>query len=215
MEINGYECNRFFFSSGANLKSLWLLGLAVFASGSAMAAGEQGKALAVTACASCHAEDGNSLVPMFPKLAGLQAEYIEKQLKEFISGKRKNDIMAPVLATLKSDDVSSLSAYFASQKPSVGTVQDQTAAQVGKKIFADGNEDSGVPACSGCHQPKGEGDARFPRLAGQHQDYLVSQMKNFASGDRTNDLGRVMRAVAKRMTEQEMKSVAEYIAGLE
>lgn len=189
-------------------------GLAALRCGSVLAAGEPGQIIANTVCAACHAEDGNSLVPMFPKLAGQHADYIEKQLKEFISGKRKNDVMVPVIASLKPDDLTALAAYFSVQKPAPGAVHDAALAIAGQKIFADGNEDSGVPACAGCHQPKGEGDARFPRLAGQHQDYLISQMKSFASGERANDQGRVMRAVAKRMTEQEMKSVAEYIAGL-
>lgn len=193
---------------------LSVLALTEFACAPVFAADAQGQAIATTVCAACHAEDGNSLVPMFPKLAGQQVKYIEKQLKEFISGKRKNDAMAPVVATLKPDDAPALASYYASQKSTPGTVQDASLLAAGKKLYADGNEDSGVPACAGCHQDKGEGDNRFPRLAGQHQDYLVNQMKNFASGERSNDQGRSMRAVAKRMTEQEMKSVAEYIAGL-
>lgn len=190
------------------------MGLTGLASASAFAGDEQGKAIAATVCAACHAEDGNSLVPMFPKLAGQQVKYIEKQLKEFVSGKRKNDVMAPTIAALKADDVPALAAYYAGQKSAPGTVQDAALVAAGKKMYADGNEETGVPACAGCHQDKGEGDARFPRLAGQHQDYLVNQMKLFASGERSNDQGRSMRSVAKRMTEQEMKSVAEYIAGL-
>lgn len=199
---------------GAATKLSLGLGLVIWAGSPAIAADESAQAIATTVCAACHAADGNSAVPMFPKLAGQHAEYTEKQLKEFISGKRKNDVMIPVIANLKPEDLTALAVYFAAQKPAPGVVQDAALASAGKKIFVDGNEESGVPACAGCHQPMGEGDARFPRLAGQHQGYLFLQMKNFASGERANDLGRVMRAVAKRLTEQEMKSVSEYIAGL-
>ncbi|RZI39848.1 cytochrome c4 [Herbaspirillum sp. HC18] len=167
-----------------------------------------------TSCVACHGADGNSAIPMFPKLAGLQSEYVAKQLAEFASGKRKSDTMAPIVGTLKSEDFAALGTYFASQPPAPGTVRDKAAADEGKKIFEDGNENSGVPSCSGCHQPDGKGNARYPRLAGQHADYLIQQLKSFGSGERSNDAGRVMRAIAKRMTEQEIKTVAEYISGM-
>jgi cytochrome c553 len=167
-----------------------------------------------TVCAACHGADGNSLAPTFPKLAGLQEEYLAKQLKDYLAGKRKNEIMAPTIASLKADDVAGLAAHFAAQKPSPGKVEDAKLAEAGKKLYEDGNTESGVPACMGCHQPQGEGNARYPRLAGQHQTYTLQQMADFKSGTRANDRGKVMRAVAERMTDQEMKAVSEYIAGL-
>jgi cytochrome c553 len=172
------------------------------------------KEIAATVCLACHGEGGNSVVPMFPKLAGQQRDYLAKQLNEFISGKRKNEIMAPIVATLSKDDVPGLAAYFAAQSQTPGAVSDPALVDAGKKLYEDGNTDSGVPACMGCHQPKGEGNERFPRLAGQHQTYTLQQMADFKAGMRTNDKAKIMRAVAERMTEQEMKVVSEYIAGL-
>lgn len=167
-----------------------------------------------TVCAACHGTDGNSVAPTFPKLAGLQVEYIEKQLKEFLNGKRRSELMAPSLQALKSADVGAIAAYYAQQKPAAGTVGDARLAEAGKAIYDDGNTASGVPACAGCHQPGAVGNERFPRLAGQHAPYTAAQMSAFKTGARTNDRAKVMRAVAERMTEQEIAAVAEYMAGL-
>ncbi len=173
------------------------------------------KETATTVCAACHNADGNSSIPMFPKLAGLQEEYLTKQLKEFINGNRKSDVMAPVVANLKPEDIPALANYFARQKPQAGKTQDAALAEQGKKIFLDGNEETGVPGCVGCHQAGAAGNERYPRIAGQHPEYVVQQLKSFAAGDRSNDYSRFMRVTAKRMTEAEMKAVAEYLAGLE
>jgi cytochrome c553 len=172
------------------------------------------KEIATTVCAACHGADGNSVVPMFPKLAGQQETYLAKQLNEFISGKRKNDVMAPIVTTISKDDVPGLTAYFSKQAQTPGAAGDAALVEAGRKLYEDGNTDSGIPACMGCHQPKGEGNERYPRLAGQHQTYTQQQMADFKAGVRNNDKGKVMRSVAERMTEQEMKAVSEYIAGL-
>jgi cytochrome c553 len=190
--------------------ALLVLGLAF-----ATRAGADGvKTTVTTVCAGCHSEDGNSKVPMFPKLAGLQTEYIGKQLRDFMSGKRKNEVMAPIVANLKPEDIPPLAEYFSSQKAEPGTVADPSLAVEGRRVFMDGNENTGVPACAGCHRPDGSGTSVYPRLAGQHADYIVQQLKNFNSGGRANDPNRFMRVIAQRMTEQEMKAVAEYISGL-
>ncbi|HMM53488.1 MAG TPA: c-type cytochrome [Candidatus Desulfobacillus sp.] len=170
--------------------------------------------LATSVCVACHGEGGHSVVPTFPNLAGQQQDYLAKQLKDFIEGKRKNEVMAPTIAELKSGDVPGLAAYYAGQKPAPGKVEDAKLAEAGKKLYEDGNTTSGVPACVGCHQPNGVGNTRYPRLAGQHQAYTIQQIGDFKSGTRANDKGRVMRAVAERITEDEMKAVAEYLAGL-
>jgi cytochrome c553 len=165
-------------------------------------------------CSACHGIDGNSTVPTYPKLAGRHPDYIVRELKEFISGKRKSDIMAPICATLDPGDFKGLGAYFGAQKPTSGTVLDAKAAEDGKKLYQEGNEQSGVPACAGCHEPDGAGNKRFPRLAGQHREYLVEQMHNFQKDIRNNETARVMREVAKRLTEGEITAVAEYLTGL-
>ena len=168
-----------------------------------------------TVCIGCHGADGNSMAPTFPKLAGQRVEYLTKQLKEFLGGKRKNDIMAPMIASLKADDMPGLATYYAGQKAVPAGVGDAKLAEAGKKVYEDGNTDSGVPACVGCHQPGAAGNDQFPRLAGQWSSYTVQQLTDFKGGVRTNDKGKLMRNVAARMTDDEMKAVAEYLAGLQ
>jgi cytochrome c553 len=174
---------------------------------------------ATTICVACHGEGGNSTIGMYPKLAGQDARYLTKQLNDFFDGKRKNDVMAPILATLNRNDSSKFAIWFSVQKPTPGTVENSSLLAAGKSLFEDGNEDSGVPACEGCHtegaKGGGAGNIRYPRLAGQHQTYIVQQLTNFKSGERANDNGKLMRSVAERLTDQEMKAVAEYLASLQ
>ena len=177
-------------------------------------AAEDAKTIAATVCVACHGEDGNSVVPMFPKIAGMSEEYLVKQLKDFMSGKRKSDVMGPVVAQLKPEDAAPLAAYFSGKKMRAGQSANKRAADLGKLIFFDGNEDTGVPACVGCHQPEGAGHTIYPRIGGQHIEYVRQQLKNFATGDRANDISRYMRVTAKRMSEEEIQSVAEYLVGL-
>jgi cytochrome c553 len=172
------------------------------------------KVIAATVCVACHGADGNSVIPMFPKIAGQSEEFIAKQLKDFMSGRRKSDVMAPVVAQLKPEDIPPLAAYYSSQTMSTGQPENKEAVALGKLIFFDGNEDTGVPACVGCHQPQGAGSGIYPRIGGQHVQYVVQQLKNFAAGDRSNDTSRYMRVTAKRMSEEEMQSVAQYLVGL-
>lgn len=171
-------------------------------------------ALVQTSCTACHGEGGNSAVPLFPKLAGLQASYIEKQMRDFLSGLRKNEVMTPALAGLTASDIPGLAAHYAAQKPLPGQSQDPAVAAKGKAMYDDGNTATGVPACQGCHQPAAEGNERYPRLAGQHQTYTTAQLRKFKSGERNNDKAKVMRAVAARMSEEEIDAVADYLAGL-
>ena len=178
------------------------------------AVAEDAKTIAITICAGCHGDDGNSLVPMFPKIAGLQETYIVKQLRDFKEGRRKSDIMAPIVAALKPQDFLALGTHFSGQTMKAGEVDDKKLADVGKLIFFDGNEESGVPACVGCHQAQGAGHLIYPRIGGQHATYVTQQLKNFASAERSNDVSRFMRVVAKRMTEDEINAVAAYLAGL-
>ena len=178
------------------------------------AGAEDAKTIAATVCIACHADDGNSVIPMFPKIAGLQEEYIVKQLKDFMSGRRKSDIMAPVVAALKPEDIAPLAVFYSSQKLKAGEPENKKSVSLGKLIFHDGNEDSGVPACVGCHQAEGAGHNIYPRIGGQHSTYVTQQLKNFAAGERSNDVSRFMRVTAKRMSEEEIQAVAEYLVGL-
>jgi cytochrome c553 len=181
----------------------------------APAIAQDAQTMATTVCAACHGPDGNSLVPMFPKIAGLQETYIIKQLRDFQSGRRKSDIMAPVVSTLKPEDLAPLAAYFNRQKLKPGEAGDKAETAVGKLLYFDGNEETGVPACVGCHQPQGAGQTIYPRIGGQHATYVAQQLRNFAAGERSNDVSRFMRVVAKRMTEEEIQSVAAYLVSLD
>ncbi len=188
-----------------------VLGLAL----AAPAIAEDAQTIASTVCVACHGADGNSVIPMFPKIAGLQEGYIVKQLRDFQNGRRKSDIMAPVMAALLPEDIAPLARYFSRQKMTPGEAVEKKQTGVGKLVFFDGNEETGVPACVGCHRPSGEGFQIYPRVGGQHTQYVVQQLKNFASGERTNDVSRFMRVVAKRMSEEEIQSVADYLVSLD
>jgi cytochrome c553 len=166
-------------------------------------------------CAGCHSVDGNSVTAANPKLAGLTAEYINKQLTNFKSGERKNVVMSGIVAKLAPQDMLNLAAYFSAQQPKPGTSKDQELALLGQKIYRGGVLGAGVPACASCHGPQGKGiPTQFPRLAGQHSDYVYAQLNNFRVGTRANDAAKMMRSIAAKMTDGDMKAVASYIQGL-
>lgn len=195
--------------------------LALFAGSAAIAFAAQalkgdaakGKALASESCASCHGADGNSEVPTFPKLAGQQESYLLRELQDYKSGKRANDIMTPVVAGLSDEDMLNLSAFYAKQVPTVGTVTKPDLLAMGKKVYLEGNDTSGVPSCDGCHEENGEGSKRFPRVASQHVDYTLDQIQQYATGKRSNGV-KVMRTIAERLTADEARAVAEYMASM-
>jgi cytochrome c553 len=175
----------------------------------------KGQKIVNDVCAACHTSDGNSTNPTYPALAGQYFEYIVKQLHDFKSGARKNAIMAPNAAKLSDQDILNVAAYFSAQQPKPRLAKDAGLISEGQKVFKGGNAGSGVPACASCHGPSGAGiPVQFPRLAGQHSKYVVSQLRNFRSGDRANDGGKMMEVIARKLTDQEMKSVAEYVNGL-
>lgn len=178
-----------------------------------MAAGE---AKASTVCMACHGPQGNSIVPIWPKLAGQHPDYIYKQLVEFKSGARVNEQMSPMAAPLTEDEMRSLAAYYAAQTQSSGTTNPDMA-DLGERVFKAGNPETGVPACSGCHGPGGQGLnlAKFPRISGQHADYLTQTLKDFRAGARNNDPNAMMRGSAARLTDEEITAVAQYLQGLE
>jgi cytochrome c553 len=166
-------------------------------------------------CAGCHAADGNSVAAANPKLAGLNAEYLNKQLNDFKSGARKNAIMSGMVASLTPQDMLNLSAYFSAQQAKPATSKDQQLALLGQKIYRGGVLGAGVPACASCHGAQGKGvPTQFPRLAGQHGDYIYAQLNGFRVGDRANDAAKMMRTIAAKMTDADMKAVSSYIQGL-
>jgi cytochrome c553 len=164
-------------------------------------------------CAACHGADGNSGIPANPKLAQQHPEYLVKQLAEFKSGKRPSPIMQPMAAQLSDADMRNIAFWAGSQKAKPGFAKDKELVSLGEKIFRGGILEKQVAACAGCHSPNGAGiPAQFPRLAGQHADYTYTQLANFQNGTRKNSPQMV--DIAARLSDREMKAVADYIAGL-
>lgn len=201
--------NRFVFAAILSVS-------AALAATSSLAAGDAAAGKAKTAaCAACHAADGNSANPEWPKLAGQHDKYLAKQLANFKAGERVNALMAPMVASLSEPDMADIAAYFSSQTQTAGKA-DPAQVAAGEKLYRGGNATTGVAACMGCHAPNGMGNpqANFPRLSGQHAAYLVNQLKTFRTGERANDAGKMMQNIAARMTDAEMQAVASYIEGL-
>ena len=169
-------------------------------------------------CVSCHMVDGNSVVPAWPKIAGLPEKYFIEQLQAFKAGDkggRFNSVMLSFAAALSDQDMADLAAFYASQKSTPGSTL-QTFVALGEKTYRGGNRTTGVPACSACHRPRAEGNipAGFPSLSGQHPDYIIEQLKAFRSGARANDVNGIMRDISKRMTDEEIEAVSHYVSGL-
>jgi len=199
----------------------------VFATAAAFAAEPQNKAdtakgrnIANQICAACHGADGNSVIPANPKLAGQVDEYLVKQLTNFKAapGKeasRKNPVMGAMVASLSQEDMANVAAYFAAQTPKAGAAKSKDTVNLGQNIYRAGIAEKGVPACAGCHGANGAGmPSQYPRLAGQHADYTDAQMKAWRSSERANDPNKMMRTVAAKMSDVEIRAVADYIAGL-
>ena len=192
---------------------LMSVGLASVAQAAGNAAA--GEKIVTGVCAACHGIDGNSVITTNPKLAQQHPEYIAKQLANFNSGERKNAVMSGMAASLSPEDMANVAAYFGSQKAKVGSAKTNAAGSLGEKIYRGGIASVGVPACASCHGATGAGiPVQFPRLSGQHADYVVTQLKAFYSGERANDNAKVMRMIAAKMSDAEMAAVADYIQGL-
>jgi cytochrome c553 len=175
----------------------------------------KGQTLAAGVCAGCHGADGNSGVPANPTLAGQHAGYIAKQLANFKSGERKNAIMQGMVAALSPQDMLDLGAFYARQQAKPRPANDKELALIGQNLYRAGNAAVGLPACAGCPSPHGAGiPAQYPRLAGQHVDYTVAQLRAFRAGERGNDMNKVMRTIAGRLSDREMQALAEYVSGL-
>jgi cytochrome c553 len=201
------------------MKSVRLIAavLAALSLACAHAQEKDAKQLVTEVCSKCHGMDGNSTSPTFPKLAGQHRQYLLSQLKAFRDQSRKDPDAHTYMweVTRQIDDKvgMNLAEYFSAQKPARGTPGDAQLAAKGKVIYEQGVETKKVPACIFCHARNGVGVAIFPRLAGQHQQYLVKQIMVFHSDDRPNN-GRIMRAVAEKLSQEEAEQVAAYLQGL-
>lgn len=178
-------------------------------------------AIAKNVCAACHGADGNSSIPANPNLAGQHAAYLTKQLNNFkasADGKpalRQNAVMNGMAAPLSEAEIKALAQYFSKQTLKPDVAKDDKLVTQGRKLWRAGDIKKGIPACAGCHGVAGAGlPAQYPSLAGQHQDYVISQLKQFREGTRANDPEGVMRTIAAKMSDPQMAAVAEYAAGL-
>lgn len=182
----------------------------------AMAAGDPAAGQGKTAvCAGCHGADGNSAVANFPKLAGQGERYLEKQIKDIKAGNRVVVEMTGLTDNLSNQDIADIAAFYAAQGATTG-MADPELVERGKQLFEGGNAAKGIPSCMGCHGPAGKGiqAAGFPRIAGQHADYTVTQLKQFRDGNRQNDPNGMMRGVAANLNDAEIQALASYIQGL-
>jgi len=167
----------------------------------------------IIACVSCHGAAGNSTIAQNPKLAGQHAEYLNKQLVDFTSPQRNNAVMTSLAKALTDADKKNIAAYLDKQMQKPGAAKNQDTVEFGKKIYRAGIAEKSVPACAGCHGASGAGiPAQFARLGGQHQEYTTVQLTNFRSGARKNSPQMV--TIAKRMSDDEIQAVSDYIAGL-
>lgn len=197
------------------LLTLGVSGIAQAASTAVVGDAAAGQAK-TSVCGACHGPDGNSMAPNFPKLAGQGDRYLLKQLHEIKDGKRQVLEMTGLLANLNDQDLADIAAYYSSQKGSVGAADPALVAQ-GEALFRGGNLEKGMPACIGCHSPDGQGlaAAGFPHLGGQHASYIEKQLTDFREGDRTNDGdSMIMRGIAAKMSNKDIKALASYIQGL-
>ncbi len=167
----------------------------------------------VVACVGCHGANGKSASGAWPKLAAQHAAYIAKQLKNFKEGTRANAVMAGMAASLTEQDMNNIAAYLVKQEPSLGVAQNKDTIELGQSIYRGGIAAKGVPACAACHSPTGAGiPSQYPRLGGQWADYSTAQLLAFREGIRKNS--SQMTTIATKLSDQEMKAVADYMAGL-
>jgi len=192
---------------------LLTLGISGLAHAAGDAAAGQGK---IAMCSACHNADGNSMVPNFPKLAGQGERYLLKQMHDIKSGARPVVEMTGMLDAMTEQDLADIAAWYASQKGTIGAA-DPALVEHGEALYRGGKLVDGVPACTGCHSPNGEGLdlAVYPKLNGQHADYIAKQLTDFREGNRTNDGdAMIMRSIATKLSNKDIKALSSYINGL-
>ena len=180
----------------------------------------RGQAIASAVCVACHGPDGNSPLAANPKLAGQHPEYLFKQMKNFRAAEGKppervHAIMNGMIAPYDEGQMRDLAAYFAAQTQKGEAAKNRETIALGQKLYRAGDQAKGLPACAGCHGPAGSGiPAQYPRIGGQYAEYVEAQLKGFREGARANDPNKMMRMVAIKMTDPEIKAVSDYISGL-
>jgi len=206
-------------AGAANAVLVLLAAVVLGGAGSAVRADEPDAAdklhaqkIAITVCGTCHGPQGNSTQPKFPRLAGQNANYLATQLKGFRSQARGDPdaigYMWGMAAELDDDTIAALAAYYAAQKPEASPAGDAAAIARGREIYDHGIAAEGVPACSSCHGPDAHGTQDFPRLAGQHAQYVLKQLASFQSNMRKV---AIMHGVAQNLRLPEMQAVAAFL----
>ena len=174
---------------------------------------KKGEAIATSVCAACHSIDGSRGSPANPILQNQHPEYLAKQLAEFKAGKRASPIMQGMAAQLSEADMRNVAAFYAGKQAKAGFAKSKDAAALGEKIWRGGIAAKSVPACAGCHSPNGAGiPSQYPRIAGQHADYTAAQLTAFRAGGRNNNAQ--MSTIAAKLSDGEIKALADYAAGL-
>ena len=177
-------------------------------------------------CTACHGPNGNSVNPEWPNLAGQNAAYTREQLAMFKAGKRNNPLMAPIVATLTEQDFADLAAYFAAQTPA-GLEADPSYWKAGETLYKSGDAARGIPACTACHGPAGQGNsgAGYPSVRAQHSVYTVKQLQDYLTRNRYRDAtdpavvhqarnSAMMATIAARLTPEDIRNLASYLQGL-
>ncbi|MFB9137328.1 c-type cytochrome [Vibrio olivae] len=197
--------------------------VSVLASFSVWAQGniEAGKAKSQT-CVACHGADGNSIMNIYPKLAGQHATYLEKQLQDLKLGMttqgeqgRYDPVMSAMAAPLSKQDMADLAAYYASLPISKNSTPESVVTK-GKTLYTAGDAERGLTACIACHGPRGNGTklSGFPKISGQHAEYVKLQLEKFREGARGNDMNAMMQDIAKKLTDDDIETLSQYVGGL-
>jgi len=167
----------------------------------------------VAVCSACHGADGNSVVGLWPSLAGQNEKYLVKQLRLVKSGDRVIDSMVGLLDNLQDSDLQDIAAFYASQRNKVGQA-DESKVELGRKLYYAGNLEKGIPACSACHSPRGlgNGPAAYPLLSGQQPDYVAKALKDYRAGERVNeDPSKIMAAIAYKLDDVEIDALSSFV----
>ena len=170
----------------------------------------------VATCVACHGQDGNSMVGLWPSLAGQNSNYLVRQLQHIKSGKRSIAVMAGLLDNFSKEDLDDIAAFYASKNNTIGQVA-ADKVELGRKLYYSGSLEKGIPACTACHSPKGKGNAPagYPLLSGQQADYVTKSLKNYRSGERNNDeSSQMMMAIAYKLDDVEIDALSSFINGL-
>ena len=171
-------------------------------------AGQQKSAV----CVACHGPDGNSANPEWPSLAGQHAGFLAEQLKAFKEGERQNALMSPMAMGLSEQDMQDLAAYYEAQQPAAREADPQYV-EAGRQLYMGGDTSRGITACAACHGPTGQGNpmARYPVIAGQHATYTALSLRNYASGERPN---QIMQDIAGRLSDEDIQALSNFLQGL-